>query len=268
MASPLSLLNDEQLNVRSPMTALRDTESVKHIDVETPTKPRQNDSKESEVIDWDDDMPSSPFMNEADSRQASRDWKQTAVVDTEIDAIFEDPDVQEDAPVAATTTSRPDQDKENMDTSQDHSPVKSPLSPLKPRFSARAKPEIGSPAASSRSGSPATDAVVMPPSSSSTKSARSSSPAKSTHTVGAAAETPLPKSRDASLEQQPQFHGRSRSIALDADDTSVAVEDTNIDDTCFSTFSVIPEMTLFAKLGESGRKSPFKSQQLVGRLLR
>lgn len=264
MASPLSPLTAEQLNYRSPMTALRNEKVAAPSRNATPSKLAESPSKHNdEIINWDD-PPSSPFMTEAaESRAASREWRQT-VADPEVDAIFEDfdlpaaPPVDENKPPASTGF-QADEDKENMDTSNIQEQTKKALSPLKPR------PSVRRPAASSRPSSRDADSVSMPPPSAK-KQAQFSSPLRSSprKTINIAAETPLPRSRDTSFER-PAERGRGfeESFHQDFDATFAGAEETNIDDTCFSTFSVIPEMTVFAKLGDADRHSPFKNSQAV-----
>lgn len=262
MASPLSPLNAEQLNARSPMTALRNEKFAPSSRNATPSKMGETPSKHhDEVINWYD-PPSSPFMTEAaESRAASHEWRQ-AVADPEIDAIFEDVDtpaeqaIDERKPTASNAFDMED-DKENMDTSNMQEQPKKALSPLKPR------PSVRRSVPSSRPSSRDADSVAMPPPSMK-KQSQFSSPVRSSprKTINVAAETPLPRSRETSYER-PEERGRQfdECIGQDVDTTFAGAEETNIDDTCFSTFSAIPEMTLFAKMGDANRQSPFKSQQ-------
>ncbi|KAH0363729.1 hypothetical protein KCU84_g6223, partial [Aureobasidium melanogenum] len=94
MASPLSPLNSQQLNSRTPATVLREdkmlTNSVAATPCRTSTTPTKQTQEES-IINWDDeDVRSSPFVAEADSRAASNKFDQVQI-DPEVDAIFEDP---------------------------------------------------------------------------------------------------------------------------------------------------------------------------------
>ncbi|KAL1301759.1 hypothetical protein AAFC00_005957 [Neodothiora populina] len=133
-------------------------------------------------------------------------------------------------------------------------------SPIKARPTPRVSNRTPSPPASSRPSSRDADAMAMPPPSTIKKAARLASPRK---TYNAAIETPLPRSRDASSSTEAEFVEKQcedLSMAPDADETSVLIDDTNIDDTSFSQFSVLPEMTMFSKLGESAKKSPAKER--------
>jgi hypothetical protein len=47
-----------------------------------------------------------------------------------------------------------------------------------------------------------------------------------------------------------------------ADATTLSVDDSLMDDTCFSTFSQIPDMTAFAKLGQQSPTKNFKFDQV------
>ncbi|GAB7356456.1 hypothetical protein MBLNU459_g7223t1 [Dothideomycetes sp. NU459] len=268
MASPLSPLNSEQLNARSPMTALRREKLFLSSRNATPSKVSESPSKQSdEIINWDD-TPSSPFMTEAaESRIASHEWK-AAVGDAEIDAIFEDADLPEEQPtdnqrLKANSGFGTDDDKENSDCSTLQEQAKKSLSPLKP------PPSVRNSAASSRPPSRDAESNTMPPPSS-RKRAQFSSPIKPSdrQTMNIAAETPLPRSRETSFERlEDRDRQYAKSASRDADVTFTGVEETNIDDTCFSTFSAIPEMTLFAKMGDADRQSPYKSQQATPRVL-
>lgn len=307
------------------MTAVRNDKIDFATSCETP-------SKQSEVIDWDDDVPSSPFMTEAaESRVTSHQLPEAVGHDTEIDAIFEDPDLPEIQPSTNAALDYQD-DKENSDAMRLHSSPKKQSSPLKsrptskgsvgsftgreslesssiqptpkkmsspiksrptsrdsatssgdteviksPRVNATPKKElsplkqrptskitynVSSPVTSSRPNSRDADSLAMPPPSTA-KKARMTSPRKTFHT---AAETPLPRSRNSSFEKESEEADQQyedMSVAQDADDTSAGVDESNIDDTCFSQFSVIPEMTLFSKLGDNQRRSPVKDQQMT-----
>jgi len=90
----------------------------------------------------------------------------------------------------------------------------------------------------------------MPPPST-RKTLRFNSPLKTkspTKQLDFASKTPLPHSREASFEKYDD----------NVDDSIMIndVDETGVDDTCFSTFSAVPDMTMFAKLGD--RRSPLK----------
>lgn len=252
MANPLSSLNAEQLNSRTPLTAHRQDKMDPASSAVTPTKYAQSPSKRNDdIIDWDD-TPSSPFLTEsAASRDASREWRQ-AVGDVEVDAIFEDPASPEPQSLEAKQTPIQRQiiaedNKENTQISDTQEKPKKTLSPLKARPSSR--PAVGSSVPASRDA----DFMAMPPPSTKKMTALSSPSRRSPEKVfRIASETPLPKNREPSFEQF------GDSIFEDANNRGV--DDTNIDDTCFSTFSAVPDMTLFAKMGEANAQSPSRNQ--------
>ena len=279
MANPLSPMNDTHLNARSPMTVRRDHKLDHPSYTATPTKQQQQQQQQqasqppeqSEVIDWDDDddVSSSPFMTEAaECRAASRDWRLATGTEPEVDAIFEDDGVQD----IQTSTARRDfdteYDKENVHVSHD---VCTPRKALKPFSPVKARPGSSSSTLSSAPSSrpvsrDEVDTMAMPPPPPSSKKSSRVSPVKKT--IDIAADMALPKSRDSSFEQLDDSETRAEESAMpDVDDTFAGADETNVDDTCFSTFSVIPEMTLFAKLGESSRKSPVKHVSAVSESL-
>lgn len=262
MANPLSPVNEARLNIQTPTTALRGDQSDFVNDCTTPSK--QN----GDVINWDDDedVNSSPFMTEAaESRAASREWRQATGVDTaiesEINAIFEDPQTPEEQPANNVAFEIVD-DKENMESDHVQSSPKKPFSPLKARFSSKLvnSSPVQAPMSSSRPSSRDADALAMPPPSA-MKSGRFPSPRK---IMKAAVETPLPPSRDSMIDDSVDSGKQmDESIVpdIDVDDTSAGVDETYVDDTCFSNFSVIPEMTLFSKLGD--KKSVPEDEYMV-----
>ena len=99
------------------------------------------------------------------------------------------------------------------------------------------------------------DAFAMPPPST-TRRPNGSSPDKpstTTHTpLHARSEKAVPVSAKRSIRREP---------APSYDDFSMIQDETNIDDTCFSTFSAVPETTVFARMGEA--RSPVKNQQVL-----
>jgi len=275
MADPLSPLNEAQLNANStPMTAHREAK-IDHVAAPSATPSKQDTT---EVIDWSDDEPSSPFMTDAaESRAASRDWRLATGNEK---TIYEDPSTPKDVEVHAQNASEAhdDDDKENTQESSLKTPVKKNMSPSKSQLGSVKSAAAPSPATLSRPTSQSSshrshrpssrpvsrdeaDAMAMPPPSTS-KTMRMASPRK---TATIAAETPLPKSRNSSFEKidESEVQLPDDSFAQDVDETSVVVDETNVDDTCFSTFSAVPDMTVFAKMGDAGRKSPIKNEKMV-----
>ncbi|KAG9850944.1 hypothetical protein KCU98_g4281, partial [Aureobasidium melanogenum] len=271
MASPLSPLNSQQLNSRTPATVLREdkmlTNSVAATPCRTSTTPTKQTQEES-IINWDDeDVRSSPFVAEADSRAASNKFDQVQI-DPEVDAIFEDPSDPSETQFFETTDNKASTfsfssigEKENtvapeVDNIDAHpqdenkhktpekastpEPTRKSMSPLKPKSTIKKR----------RSSTFEEDASAMPPPST-RKTLRFNSPLKTkspAKQLESASETPLPRSRE------PSFEKADENI-----DDSVMIHDvdeTGVDDTCFSTFSAVPDMTMFAKLGD--RRSPLK----------
>ncbi|KAG9659677.1 hypothetical protein KCU64_g3701, partial [Aureobasidium melanogenum] len=271
MASPLSPLNSQQLNSRTPATVVREdkmsTNSVAATPCRTSTTPTKQTQEES-IINWDDeDVGSSPFVAEADSRAASNNFDQVQI-DPEVDAIFEDPSDPSETQFFETTDNKASTfsfssigekentvalDSDNIDVQpQDENKHKTPekastpeptrksMSPLKPKSTIKKR----------RSSTFEDDAAAMPPPST-RKTLRFNSPLKTkspTKQLDSASRTPLPRSRE------PSFEKADENI-----DDSVMIHDvdeTGVDDTCFSTFSAVPDMTMFAKLGD--RRSPLK----------
>ncbi|EMC92616.1 hypothetical protein BAUCODRAFT_142201 [Baudoinia panamericana UAMH 10762] len=97
-----------------------------------------------------------------------------------------------------------------------------------------------------------TDSDLMPPPST-RKHTPKRSPIKS---IRSAVNTPRPLSRADSYSRStpPPVPEHSQSKQNLINEHIQDNEDANIDDTCFSTFSQIPEMTVFARLGQSPTK--------------
>lgn len=269
MTSPLSPLSSHQLNSRTPATVVRDEKTQIDNAATTPCKANQDD-----VIDWDEEG-SSPFVNEAESRNTSNNFDQPAV-DPEVDAIFEDPsetqffetsdnktsdlsfsattDKENMDALEATSVMSPQVDKENRpktpELAETPQPAKKSRSPVKPKSTIKKR----------RSSTFEEDTAAMPPPST-RKTLRFNSPLKSSpmKQLEFASETPLPRSRDTSFEKAQDDNDDSVMMGADVDET-------NIDDTCFSTFSAVPDMTMFAKLGDA-RRSPLKQSIVSFNLL-
>jgi hypothetical protein len=272
MASPLSPLTSHQVNSRTPATAVRqdkmatDSTAATPCRTSTPTKQTHDES----IINWDDeDAGSSPFVAEADARFASNDSHQLPI-DPEVDAIFEDPSdhnetqfFETDDKKASTFSISSIGEKENTvadldNLDQDEDKHKTPekaatpeaprksMSPLKPKSTVKKR----------RSSTFEEDTATMPPPST-RKTLRFNSPLKAKSPfkqLDLSDETPRPHAREPSFEQPDET----------IDDSIMVhdVDETGVDDTCFSTFSAVPDMTMFAKLGD--RRSPLK-QSIVSR---
>lgn len=270
MASPLSPLNSQQINSRTPATVVREDKMSNNSVAATPcrTSTPTKQTQEESIINWDDeDVGSSPFVAEADSRAASNNFDQVQI-DPEVDAIFEDPSDPSETQFFETTDNKASTfsissigEKENIvapetddidaqpqddikhktpEKATTPEPTRKSISPLKPKSTIKKR----------RSSTFEEDAAAMPPPST-RKTLRFNSPLKAKSPVKQldfASETPLPQSREPSFEK-----------ADETIDDSVMIHDvdeTGVDDTCFSTFSAVPDMTMFAKLGD--RRSPLK----------
>lgn len=213
-------------------------------------------NKQEEIIVWDD-PPSSPFQTEvADGRIPSGHWKADHV-DAEIEAIFDDPEMQRDAQMQIDAySSLMDDEKENAQPTQS---VESISTPIKPNPTSQTKPTPSQPPQE-------IDLHAMPPPST-TKRPSFTTKKSSSSVIRSAATTPLPPSRTQSYENSVQSTVK-RAANRSYEEQSQGQDETNIDDTCFSTFSAVPELTLFARLGESDNatsRSPLKDSAAVSR---
>jgi hypothetical protein len=97
------------------------------------------------------------------------------------------------------------------------------------------------------------DSDIMPPPTPSARKTPSKTPRR--NTVQSEHSTPRTATRGKSFERADPTPARTPSLfqaGLDLRASTMQGPDTtNVDDTCFSTFSEIPEMTIFAKLGQS-----------------
>jgi hypothetical protein len=97
------------------------------------------------------------------------------------------------------------------------------------------------------------DSDIMPPPTPSARKTPSKTPRR--NTVQSTHTTPRTATRGKSFERVDPTPARTPSLfqaGLDLRASTMQGPDTtNVDDTCFSTFSEIPEMTIFAKLGQS-----------------
>jgi hypothetical protein len=262
MTSPLSPLNSYQLNSRTPATVVRQDKMTPDSTAATPcrTSTPTKQTHEESIINWDDEESgSSPFVAEADPRLTANDLE-----DREVDAIFEDPSdhnetqfFETDDKKASTFSRSSIGEKENtiadLDSlDQEKAEHKTPekpttseitrksMSPLKPKSTVK-----------KRRSSTFEEDTPAKPLPSTRKTLRFNSPLKTKSPLkqlDLAVESPLPNTREPSFEQ-PEENIDDSIMVHDVDETGV-------DDTCFSTFSAVPDMTMFAKLGD--RRSPLK----------
>jgi len=218
-------LNDDLLN---PPTGM------------TPSRKSSAKSNAEEIIVWDD-PPSSPFMTEVGdtSRNVSNKWSQGAS-DPEIDAIFEDAEKNTNHNLVQSTDNGREAEKENEEPVIDT--IDTSATPKKSQIDSVPSTVIRE----------QTDRMMAPPST----TRKMSSPNKR----ATIAQTPL-HSRSHKAVPMSARSMSHRDHFTSIDDSGFAPDDTNIDDTCFSTFSAVPEMTVFARLGEN--RSPLRSQQVL-----
>ncbi|GAB7339158.1 hypothetical protein MBLNU457_5823t1 [Dothideomycetes sp. NU457] len=204
----------------------------------TPSRKSSAKSNQEEIIVWDD-PPSSPFMTEVGdtSRNVSNKWSQSGG-DPEIDAIFEDGENNTNHGLTAMVENGLEAEKENeapiVDMNQTTATPKKHYRESMPSTVTREQEQ-----------------KAMPPPSTTRKMA---SPTKR----ATIAQTPL-HSRSHRAVPMSARSTTQRDHFTSIEDSSFAPDETNIDDTCFSTFSAVPEMTVFARLGEN--RSPMKGQR-------
>lgn len=218
-----------------------DCSGIRHLSMSSPSQQLMEQS-----ILGIDGPPSSPFVTEIDthSRSPSKQWNDQLV--HRVTADHQDVGVTELSPQKPGLDRS--EDKENVPQVQDTTSPKLPGTPQKP-----STPEAKSTTATDRR--PSSDSDLMPP------------PPPSHRKVSASAKkTPLKSSRSTatipkSLSRATSREGLSTQdvstfqAGLDICDRMMPQEDqTNVDETCFSTFSEIPDMTIFAKLGQSPTK--------------
>lgn len=201
---------------------------------------------EPSMIDFD--QPSSPFVTEVDnnSRSPSKQWRRSTINDPVEDQIAMSPSKHVDDF---------EENKENELRDEGAVPSQIFTSPKKP--SSTPEKTAGPIAAlTSSQGSN----LMLPPQS--TRKA-SESPRKTPRKLSrSGANTPRSISRGNSFEFTPSAQNAANfQAALDVRNAMMPAEDqNNMDDTCFSTFSEIPDMTTFAKLGQN---SPTKRGDLT-----
>jgi hypothetical protein len=210
-----------------------------------------------------DGPPSSPFQSLIDgaSRSPSKQHK-PSLGDIALDAIDENVAMPQEAysPDKASFIDFTDfmDDKENV-PQEEPTATKISVSPKKVTTPGSVK-SVRSAAPSEkdmeqRRGSK--DSDIMPPPTPSTRKTPSRTPKKTPlqSKRGAESTTPRTLTRGNSYERADPTPRRTPSLfqaGLDLRASTMQGPDaTNIDDTCFSTFSEIPEMTIFAKLGQS-----------------
>lgn len=198
---------------------------------------------QEEVIVWDD-PPSSPFDSEVAESRKSSTRLVSSKSDAEVDAIFEDvyDDTQENRELQYNMTSCIDEKENNDPTELTLTAAQKFSTPMKSMMGT----ECHGTALRER------DNSMMPPPSTTKRPAQ-------TFTKKASAFSSSQIGTTTSSAVQPVKSSNWRDPPRVPDDRDIVGEETNIDDTCFSTFSAVPEMTIFAKLGEN-RHSPLKGQ--------
>ncbi|KAK3709818.1 hypothetical protein LTR37_010646 [Vermiconidia calcicola] len=194
---------------------------------------------EQSMIDFDG-PPSSPFVTEVESnRSPSRQWKSSM-------AEFV---VEEDAPLVAPQH----EDIMNVqDLYEDKENVPQPESTLAMFFASpdkkQSKQETSPVKDQLRRSSNASE-LMPPPSTRKAATSPRKTPLKSSKEE---VRTPKSLSRGNSSERTPSENATAFQAGLDMRGAMMPHEEQrDIDDTCFSAFSEIPDMTAFAKLGQS-----------------
>ncbi|KAK4982728.1 hypothetical protein LTR66_009122, partial [Elasticomyces elasticus] len=245
MTSPLSELSSARLNARSP-PLVREKQFASLL--LTPQKPADIPLPDEDIIDWDDDAPSSPFVTELgpESRSPSRQVSNAAQQRSQ-ETHFR-PAAVEDATTTMTmkgNTLQFDVYEDEIDYAvesvelarQQDAPVTSTENTSR---TAALAMELDSVLAG-----PASDAEAMPP--------PLSSPIKSSKRLSVRTPPSAVKSDD---KNSATARTKTSSFAHQFeqyrnDQADLAADQANIDDTCFSAFSEIPDMTQFARLGEA-----------------
>jgi len=212
---------------------------------------------EASIIDFDG-PPSSPFVTEVDSRSRSpsKQWQpsRSTVNVEESDSVgFEGSPLK----ISSPTLQDMGEDKENVPQDEPTATLsKIFATPQKPRtpestMARSSTPETARPLANSAD----TDLMPPPPSTCKQRSTPKKTPLKPSRS---AANTPLPPSRGNSFDRSAAKQEQSASsfqAALDMRNSDLQPEEApSVDDTCFSTFSEVPDMTIFAKMGQSPTK--------------
>lgn len=195
---------------------------------------------DSDMIDWDEEAPSSPFLTTvAESRQASASNPYAEIA--EMDSLFgpSSPVKAEDMPSHSQTAKADSVEEEKENASPHHAIVDAkPAAPERPVSPQTSKDETS---------------MGPPPLSASTnKQPLSWSPARPLASPRRPKASPF-------KNVQPGFKPQHLPAVCE---TSAIFEDTNLDDTCFSAFSAVPEMTLFSRLTDAN-KSPSRRAPLV-----
>lgn len=222
----------------------------------SPSKRVPSNAVESNSMLDVDGPPSSPFLSEVNESRATSGYFKTS----DVPAIAEENenllDMQSpEKPNFKASTVAAQEDKENM-------PEPEPT--LRKLFASPKKQATPEPLSARKSVSPTKQSVnedfrasvsvaMPPPSTRKLHSTPRKTPLKASRSV---ANTPGPLNRGNSFENTdeatPQQQASAFQAGLDMRTAAMPLSDqTNVDDTCFSDFSQIPDMTLFAKLGQS-----------------
>lgn len=220
-------------------------------------------------------LPSSPFVSEMESRAASKTWSVPPMDDKNMaeELVLDDLFATPASKPKHSTVSDLEEDKENMfvEPSPGKAAAPTPTSaPITPEAKSTRIP-IESPSTQQRRGSD--NSEMMPPPSSTRKTPKRTPlrPSRS------AANTPRATlSRDSNSSTASHMHAHTLDIlssrkveqsstsfqdGLDLRAAQMPMQDaSNVDDTCFSAFSEVPDMTRFAKLGQSPTKTGLRTQ--------
>jgi hypothetical protein len=218
------------------------------------------------IIDFDDGPPSSPFMTETESRIGSKALD-IPVEDAAQDDLTMDLFATPAKPMAASVreTVMMGEDKENEPQSE--SPTQKLVSPQKPQT-----PDHKSklpPMSEARRGSDDSDLMPPPPPSVRKVQTPKRSPLKQSRSA-ANAQTPRSALRRNDSFEHTEVTRASRKSQETVDFRSNSIEEVSgLDDTGFSAFSEVPDLTTWAKLGQSparrGMHTPSRQSEATPR---
>ncbi|KAK0904577.1 hypothetical protein LTR91_007196 [Friedmanniomyces endolithicus] len=213
---------------------------------------------EPSVIEFDG-PPSSPFVTEVEmnSRRPSTQWQPA-----EAGSVVDEEDVQHTCNTPAKSIILFDNIGENKENVPHDEPTESLKMvfppPRQPATPERVPTKLSTPEPQPVLQSERHDSIdldLMPPPPSTRKATPKKTPLKPSRS---ATNTPLPPSRNNSYERStPRAEQTKKTFqaGLDMRNSSPVPQDAaSVDDTCFSTFSEMPDMTIFAKLGQSATK--------------
>lgn len=212
------------------------------------------------MLDFNHNEPSSPFVTEAGSRLVSKQWDAPPGESKE-----EKEDTMDIFATPAVSPMKPSleqivEDKENMPQSENITQklVFSPHKPSTPEQHASSQPEMNA-LPDSRRGSTESDLMPPPPSTRKTQSTpKPKTPLRQSRDSGNAQTSRPSASRNDSYDRAELTRTTTRTSTESYEvRTHASIEESsnNVDDSCFSAFSEVPELTTWAKLTNSPTKT-------------